>query len=917
MVWCVYRTHGKPNYEIAIKNGRSKMDKTQWLKAKDIFNEASELETSAREAFVIKHADGDKVIIAKVLSMLASQDTDEENLELTDIVSENANDALSPGLLFAEGDPIEQFTIQSMLGEGGMGSVYLAKRDQQDFEQWVAVKIIHKQQTSRRSIARFKQERQILASLNHKHIASFISGGETEFGLPYIILEYIKGESITDYCRQQHLDIPARLSLFKQVLQAVKYAHQNLVVHRDIKPSNVLVDQHGEVKLLDFGIAKLLQNDDSGNDTSNLRPADLTQQAARILTPSNASPEQVLGEGITTRSDIYGLGSLLMHMLTDQPVFDTTQSTSHEIEKMILETSPVKPSVKCMVSDEPDIRKRASILQGDLDTIVLHALQKEPDRRYSTVEQLEEDIKRYEANYPIVASPESVFYRSKKFLQRNTLASVLSAGLVIALLSFTTLVSYQSKQISVERDKALKQADIATQTSEFITNLFQTAGVNQSNVADVSALKVLEQAENEIDALNTTSLIKAKILHSIAVVYTQVDELDKSQALLSKAKQLLTSEVNVLDDFYATTDFRVHLEYADVRMLQGNYQEAITLMLALRERLAKYVNREVFEQQDAMTLNRAMEYALAIAYSYEDNTEMSATHLKYAIDYATKMTDEEVPPIFYITYGAKLRELSRFEESKEVLQKIIDQARLASNEPSLDLAYALNQQAATLELMEEFDLAIEVAKEGLTIRVGILGESHAESIASAGMLSNLHSAKGDYKKAIDVRAKVLRAMEREEKTAHPYYAITQGAVARMYKRDGKLDIAKTGFTKSFDLLNAFFDEGHPEVARPAILLAEIALLEHDIPLAIKYTQQARDILAAQVSGDHELVGHLQAIESVILAAQNKSAEARQMSTSALDMYGRLYGIDSKRYSALLDVINTTAQGNVAPQDGSE
>jgi serine/threonine protein kinase len=281
----------------------------------------------------------------------------------------------------------------------------------------------------------------MLASLNHKNIASFIGGGEIKQSQPYIILEYIAGVPITEFCTNNSLTVKQRLGLFQQVLSAVSYAHQNFVVHRDIKPNNVLVTQEGEVKLLDFGIAKLIQPEPQTPD------AELTQQHYRVLTPGNASPEQVLGEAITTRSDVYGLGSLLMHMLTDQAVFDTTALSSRQIENLILEKTPSKPSYTCSRSSAKLLKKRAGILRVELDTIVLKALHKSPDRRYSSAEQFAEDIQRYLSNYPIIAKPDSTWYAISKFVQRNSMSSAIAAVFIVSLVASSIIILGRSNKL--------------------------------------------------------------------------------------------------------------------------------------------------------------------------------------------------------------------------------------------------------------------------------------------------------------------------------------------------------------------------------------------------------------------------------------------------------------------------------------
>ena len=301
----------------------------------------------------------------------------------------------------APGDRFGPYRILHALGRGGMGAVYLAERDDDQFRMTVAIKLMRSNLVTHETLERFKTERQILASLDHPNIARLLDGGAAPNGTPFVVIEYIDGEPITDYCRRHELSIRDRIRLFRKVCSAVQYSHQNLIVHRDLKPGNILVTKDGEPKLLDFGIAKLLDPAASSQ----------TQTNARLMTPDYASPEQVRGEPVTTATDIYALGVLLYELLTGTASLQSRQTTdTYAIEQAICTEEPTRPSTT---------RRE---LRGDLENILLMALRKEPARRYASAEQFSEDLRRYLEGYPIVARQDTWSYRTSKFVRRNKAA---------------------------------------------------------------------------------------------------------------------------------------------------------------------------------------------------------------------------------------------------------------------------------------------------------------------------------------------------------------------------------------------------------------------------------------------------------------------------------------------------------------
>jgi len=368
---------------------------------------------------------------------------------------------------FLPGGTAGAYRLISPIGEGGMGIVWLAERSDGRFERKVAVKLLRFSLGSQSGSGRFKREGKILAQLSHPNIAELIDAGVTTGGQPYIVLEHVEGTPIDGWCDDHKLDVNGRISLFIDVLSAVLHAHANLVVHRDIKPSNVLVRKDGCVKLLDFGIAKLLADDSDGS-------TQLTMEGGSALTPHYAAPEQITGGAITTGTDVYALGALLYLLLAGKHPTSSEALSPAELVKAITETEPVRLSDASFAGPSPEIAvNRATTperlrreLRGDLETIIGKALKKNPSERYATVSAFVDDLRRYLKHEPISARPDNLLYRAKKFMRRNRTAVALSTVAIIAVVAGITGVLIQTRRAKQQRDFALREASRASAVAD-------------------------------------------------------------------------------------------------------------------------------------------------------------------------------------------------------------------------------------------------------------------------------------------------------------------------------------------------------------------------------------------------------------------------------------------------------------------
>ena len=416
----------------------------RWNQIEGLFLQAIELPAKEREGFLDDVCNGDESLRRELNSLLAC-DVPETPLVNGSFLPPNsvAADATSSVTSDMAGRRIGPYRLLRLLGHGGMGSVHLAVRDDDHYRKEVAIKLLKRGMDTDVMLNRFRQERQILATLEHPFIARLLDGGATDDGLPYFVMEYVDGSPITTYCAEHKLDLGERLRLFRLVCEAVQYAHQHLVIHRDLKPGNILITQERIPKLLDFGIAKLMDPE------RGVEMPTLTGAGQRMLTPDYASPEQFLGQTISTSSDIYSLGAVLYELLTGQRPHRLEFDSLAAMEKAICEREPDKPSTAVVrdSQDPPRLRQqRRRQLSGDLDNIILTALRKEPQRRYSSAAELSEDLRRHLEGLPVTARDDRLTYRMGKFIRRHKLA-VVAASLVVATLAGGIIsTTYQARR---------------------------------------------------------------------------------------------------------------------------------------------------------------------------------------------------------------------------------------------------------------------------------------------------------------------------------------------------------------------------------------------------------------------------------------------------------------------------------------
>jgi eukaryotic-like serine/threonine-protein kinase len=581
----------------------------QWQMVRRIFHEAIELPAGERDAFVQKTAAGDEAVRTEVESLLASHDRAESFIEPTDnqITAVCFDPTSNNGMI---GRRLGAYEIIREIGQGGMGAVYLGARADDQFSKRAAIKLVRSGMNTDFVVRRFLSERQILANLDHPNIARLLDGGTSEEGIPFFVMEYVEGQPIREFCDSRRLSTDERLKLFRQVCSAVHYAHQNLVIHRDIKPGNILVTAEGTVKLLDFGIAKLLAPGPRRDET--------TQAAVRVMTPDYASPEQARGDPITTASDVYSLGVLLYELLTGHRPYRVASDSPLEIIRAICEEEPDRPStavarIETMRSvdndtettvtpesvskarnSQPDKLRRQ--LEGDLDNIVLKAMRKDPRRRYASAEQLSDDIRRYLEGLPVIARKDTFRYRAGKFVRRHKAGVAAAALVLITLVGGIITTTWQALVAKRERATAVRRFNDVRQLANSFMFEFHDAIKDLPGSTQAREL-VVQRALQYLDSLAGEARDDPSLKRELATAYEKVGDVqgepyspslgDSASALVSYRKALNLREAlaaadpsdNGLRQELASS----YLKIGDILWVEADWTEALDVYKKARD----------------------------------------------------------------------------------------------------------------------------------------------------------------------------------------------------------------------------------------------------------------------------------------------------------------------------------------------
>ena len=720
-----------------------------------------------------------------------------------------------------QGRMLGAYRIESRVAAGGMGVVYRARRSDQQFERVAAIKLLNNPLASDDARRRFFAERQILADLNHPNIAQLLDGGTTEEGIPYLVMEFIDGQPIDAYCGAAGLSIADRLRLFVRVCDAVQYAHQHLIVHRDIKASNILVAQDGTPKLLDFGIAKLLEGGSAGRVVSDLTLADV-----RLLTPRNASPEQVRGAAITTASDIYSLGVLLYELLSGHPPYRIQATTPQALERAICEADPPPPS------------RFERQLKGDLDVIVLRAMRKEPERRYATARQLAEDIERHLGHRPVMARPESWSYRAGKFLRRNAWATAAAA---VALITIGSLVTFYTLQLQREREQLARESATAEEVSAFLVGLFEEANPTRTR-PDVSARQVLEGGMARIGALREQQpRVAARLMISMGRAYSGLGFYDR-------ARELHVEALAIRRKLLPAGDPRIAEALHHLGVVQTELREHDASLATLQEALHL---REAALGPDAAPVGETL-YRISIAQHRRGDYVAMGEALKRAVPIYERAHGADSPMLaeLFNLLGLHYQLVSDNDASLKTLQRALDIGEQAWGRDSIRITGTLQPLGRLYWSLGKFPEAIECYKRTLTIKEAHLGPQHPDLGATLYGLANSSNAIGAY---VDSQAYYSRAIAIQQKALGPddfYLALSYSGIAFLYSDLGVFDESEAYFQRALDIAERKWGPRHPDLRAPLAGLARAMMQQGKFEGAAARLERALAIVEPQFPPGH-------------------------------------------------------------------
>ncbi|MCC5907579.1 MAG: tetratricopeptide repeat protein [Balneolaceae bacterium] len=840
------------------------MDRKTWKRVEVVLDSLLELDQNHWKGYLKKEVCDDEIRREVELLIEAENKTPDflefgiNGLILPELaISEIAND-VRLGIV----NP-DRYEIMEEIGRGGMSVVYKARRTDDEFDQEVAIKIIQPFGLNREEqISRLRIERQILANLQHNNIARVFDGGVTPEGWPYMVMELVEGVSLHSFCRQNRLTLHERLKLFQQICSAVIYAHRNLVVHRDLKPSNILITGDGIVKLLDFGISKLLRDDHES--------VAVTQTEKRLLTPEYAAPEQFSLGAITTSADIYSLGVILYELLTDQRPFDLSGKSLAEAERMIQEADPPKPSAR-----QHNLPFSAEKLRGDLETICLKALRKEPEKRYGTVQEFNDDIDRYFSGLPVIARPATRIYRIQKFVSRHKTGVAITAAVLIIITGLFLALLHQQAIALQERDRAVTEANKAEQVTDFLIELFNAndpdiargeiptardlltngalrignafdgnpamrsdmlvilGNLNRRIGENETARQLLEEG---LELANTIGEFETEIkaLQTIALTDQQTGDNDKALESLKKAEDLLASKglkpgklhssvsrnlTFLLSEMGHLAESVNHAEEALILARKEDYLEPETLYRYLdsmgRALVAKqeHGNAEIYFTE-ALNLNITLEEAPSWRMNMHNNLAAIRAYYgdhKSAVEHRTEAM--ELADIIYADIPGDT------------------QRAIIRNNLSINLINT-GQLGKAIELLQEaLEIYGETYPDGLNNRVA--------SVHNNLGLAYRHSEEWEraihhYSKSRDINAELFGADDIR-------FGIISANIARPLSRLGRFYEAETMAQTAYDQYLKILGPDHTMIATVMRLFADIRLDENRPDEALTYADKALNI----------------------------------------------------------------------------
>ena len=828
-------------------SARAGSSRRNWQDVESLLDAALDLDPTERRKLLDRECGENSDLRSDLEAMMRACDLDQGFLEISavsfagDLVE--GTDLQRVGS-FHGGSTVGPYRLIRELARGGMGTVYLAERADGQFEQRVALKVIKRGMDSDEIHRRFLAERQILARLSHVHIARLLDGGVTNDGQPWFAMEYVEGVAITRHCDAQRLGARARLRLFEDVCEAVRYAHQNLIVHRDLKPSNILVTHEGGVKLLDFGIAKLL--DETPGEQSQIGTG------LRALTPEYAAPEQVLLDPITTATDVYALGAVLYELLTGRRAQAFNRPTPAEIERVICQVDPAPPGVST-----------------DLDTIVLKALRKDPARRYVTVDALLDDIRRYQAGLPVRARPDTAAYRTRKFLRRHRIGV---AAATITALSLVGGIAAAFTQTRVAR----REAGRAGEVKSFLVGLFTAANPAESRGREVTARELLDRGRARLDtALASQPELHAELLDVIGSTYNRLGYFAQADTMFERSVELTR---RIYGEEHSLVAQRL-TRWAEPVWMTSQYERADSLLvytLQLRERELGV------DHPDLAPTVAALANVRRLMAEYPESERLYRRALTLRRE--ARSTDQVQIATDLRLMGLSLWEMGKYSAADSALQEAlaIQNRLLDSEHPAVtstlrNIAHLRRSQGNLVE-------AERLGRDVLARRRRLFPNGHSDLSNALAELAETLELRGAFPEAetLSVATLEMRRTLMGENTVETKLALS--ALARLYVNMGRLDDAEVRLKEAVPGLIGLVGPGHPHTLAAQYNLALLRMERGDLVPAESLHRQVLDSKVRVLGPRHTSVAGSRRMLGVTLHRLGRLNEAEAMLRQSVALF---------------------------------
>jgi serine/threonine-protein kinase len=852
----------------------------------DIIRRAAGVGPHERLAFVRNACGGDTALYDAVLERVSA------SWEITDTDHALAPEdvALALGETRQPGELIGPYRILRVLGQGGMGEVYLCERADDQYRKQVAIKLVSRGLISRQVQTRLRTERQILATLDHPNIARLLDGGTTEEGVPYLVMEYVDGEPIDEFCDRRGLTIAERLHMFQIVCSAVQAAHRNLIVHRDLKPSNILVTADGTPKLLDFGIAKLLDVRQTSHTVA------MTQADIRILTPDHASPEQIRGQHITTASDVYVLGVLLYELLAGRRPFRVEGLRLIDIERVICEQQPMVPSqaLNQAQAGSAELERTASQrrttvarlrrqLSGDLDNIVMMAMRKEPERRYGSVELLSTDIANHTRGMPVIARKDTWGYRTRKFVSRHALGVMLAGGLVMLLAAFAGAMYVQAERIRQQRDEANAQraraeaeGKRATQVSNFLVDLFRRSDPTEHQGEKMTADEILERGARRIEVeLKQDPETQSHMMEAIGRVYLSAGDADSALPLLEHSLEL--RRILFGPEHVMTASSMQSL--ASARREKGDYAEAEKLLTgALRIQESK-----LGADNDTVAATLSSLGAVLMDRGALDAAEK--IYRQSLAVYVNKGNERDAGAIEAMNGLANVLTFRGDHAAAEPLyRRALDIDRDLRGTSHPDVAIEMANLATAMQMQGKLAAAEPLYVQSIEILRRVNGAEHPNTISILANYGWFLQLKGELDEAERVLREVLALRTRKLGERHLRVAYDKSNLADVLYERKRLDEAERLYRQAVENFETTLGPDHQYVAASLTGLARVYAEKGDEQRVAALVERAVTIWRRELPADHWRIANAQAALGLCLLRQKRYALAER---NLLDNYANL------------------------------